>query len=746
MVHRMIERPERVHTIFGSGRVPVTSSFQHGAAADESRMKKRRVIHCSDDEDEDEKDLVDEIEEGLPELAKKKPKIWADCSPVCSDSEIEMFSPPKVRPTLKIPKKAKPATKTADGWIERLPEPPPKPPRRRLEVLDDESEIDSSCSSDSEIDDRKKRLNELAKAKKQNKNRSPPKKRRSPHFRAPPAKKTEVIEIDDTADSSSDGDDDDDDVKSTASEKRVVSKLCGRCSSLSRKIGTPPEVAGRDAASVMAPETRLQPHQIRGVDWLLHLEEVGASGILADVMGLGKTVQTIAYLALARRTKDDGGDVVLAPASTLRNWEREFSKFAPQIKVTVYGGSDRAKAQVDALKSDVVVTTYGWWERDTNVNDRKFFAEDLRIGRLILDEGHCLKNPSAGRSRRLRQLARGIGRSRVILSGTPIQNAPLDLVSLMAFLNPNLFDNIDIDDISRELSSKDDELVGTIKKAFAPFVLRRTKDDVEGTLPPKTTETIVLEFDAAQRGVYDTILRQYAQDKSTKSSNSASVFTDLRKAANHPLLLKRRYDAKATKKIGDVLARVGHFGASATRDMVQKEISSYSDLDLHELCVDYSGSHAALKRLRLPNDALFEASAKCQRLRTLLPELRQQGHKILLFSQWVRLLDLLGALCDEVDLTTCRLDGATNIADRQSIVDDFNSTDKYDVFLLSTRAGGLGINLTAATAVVLYVSSLLFLTSSAGTTLILIRKSIAKQKIGLTGWARRSRSLCIASS
>jgi len=205
-----------------------------------------------------------------------------------------------------------------------------------------------------------------------------------------------------------------------------------------------------------------------------------------------------------------------------------------------------------------------------------------------------------------------------------------------------------------------------------------------------------LTLDPAQRAVYDGILRKYDQ----KLSSSGAVFTDLRKAANHPLLLRSelRYDAKKKKKIALALWRSGHFGAAASKEMVQKEIDTYSDLDLHELCVD----HKPLRKFQLPNDALFEASAKCQKLRTFLPQLKAEGHKILLFSQWVRLLDLLEALCDELDLRSCRLDGATDVATRQSVVDDFNNADAYDVFLLSTRAGGLGINLTAATAVVLH--------------------------------------------
>ncbi|EGB10124.1 hypothetical protein AURANDRAFT_1751, partial [Aureococcus anophagefferens] len=365
----------------------------------------------------------------------------------------------------------------------------------------------------------------------------------------------------------------------------------------------------------------LQPHQVVGVNWLLLLERVGANGVLADDMGLGKTVQTIAYLQVARsRTARKSRDVVVVPASTLGNWQREFKRFAPGCAVTVYHGSQAERRQLrtdgDVLRADVVLTTYTWWERDACADDRSWFASRGPWTHLVLDEGHNLKNPDAQRSKRLRALK---AESRTILSGTPIMNRPLDLLSLLLFLMPKLFASCGL------------------RKLLAPFCLRRVKADVLASLPTKTAEVVSVPLSATQRGVYLQVAgRGAALKKGLGDAAAKHLFTELRKAANHPLLL------------------------------------------------------------RLDN-------AKCERLRELLPKLKKEGHKVLLFSQWVRLLDLLGLLCDDLDLNWSRLDGSTPITERQQLVADFNDpAGDLDVFLLSTRAGGLGINLTGADTVIIH--------------------------------------------
>ena len=207
------------------------------------------------------------------------------------------------------------------------------------------------------------------------------------------------------------------------------------------------------------PDLKLRPHQIVGVNWLLLLERVGANGVLADDMGLGKTIQTIAYLAASRARKlaqdpsYQGQDVVVVPASTLANWQREFARWAPYEKrVVVYHGSLEERLLLrygqDVKNAHVILTTYTWWEREDCEDDRSFFEHYAPWAHVVLDEGHNLRNPDASRSRHLRRLG---ARSRTVLSGTPIMNRPLDLLSILLFLMPDLFRDCRVTDRLEEV-------------------------------------------------------------------------------------------------------------------------------------------------------------------------------------------------------------------------------------------------------------------------------------------------------
>ena len=459
----------------------------------------------------------------------------------------------------------------------------------------------------------------------------------------------------------------------------------------------------------------LQPHQVVGVNWLLLLEHVGANGVLADDMGLGKTVQTIAYLCVSRSRRSPRlkrtADVVVVPASTLGNWQREFKRFAPTCAVAVYHGSAAERRMLrgdaDVLRADVVLTTYTWWERDACAEDRTWFASRAPWTHLVLDEGHSLKNPESARAKRLRALK---AESRTILSGTPIMNRPLDLLSLLLFLMPKLFAACGVSNdlpevlsaLARDGAGRGDALgIDKLRELLQPFCLRRVKADVLDSLPEKRAEVLNVELDATQRGIYLGVAGRSLRGGTLGDAAAKHLFTELRKAANHPLLLRLdKYDAAAVALIAKQLHLQGHYGKDATLAMVTKELESYNDFDLHELCAEYDDG--PLGRLTLGTDALFE-SAKCVALKKLLPKLTNEGHKVLLFSQWVRLLDLLGLLCDDLGIESSRLDGSTPITERQQLVADFNDPDgKSQVFLLSTRAGGLGINLTGADTVVIH--------------------------------------------
>ncbi|KAJ1450090.1 SNF2 family N-terminal domain-containing protein [Pelagophyceae sp. CCMP2097] len=472
--------------------------------------------------------------------------------------------------------------------------------------------------------------------------------------------------------------------------------------------------------SVCAASLRLREHQLVGVNWLLLMERVGANGVLADDMGLGKTVQTICYLALSRARRKAAGnphkgmDAVVVPASTLANWLAEFKRFAPATNVVVYHGAladratQRAKYRVGS-GIDVVLTTYTWWERDQCQDDRKFFGDNSPWNHVVLDEGHSLKNPRASRTRRLKALK---STSRTILSGTPIQNDTMDVLSLLSYLMPDLFTDTDgLLALAGQMASGDGSFE-RLRQLLAPFVLRRVKAQVLASLPPKTTHVLRVSLEQAQRAIYVGVTAKHVAAKRRRSAAAAegavlsfddaqarNVFSELRKAANHPLLLRSKYNAEALAAIATVALHRGHFGKAATAAMVSTELEGYSDLDLHEICVEYAGDLGA-RALR--TDDLYD-SAKFSALRDLLPKLKQQGHRVLLFSQWVRLLDLLQLLCTDLGLKTCRLDGSTPVAERQELVLQFNAeASDLDVFLLSTRAGGLGLNLAGADTVVIH--------------------------------------------
>ena len=201
--------------------------------------------------------------------------------------------------------------------------------------------------------------------------------------------------------------------------------------------------------------------------------------------------------------------------------------------------------------------------------------------------------------------------------------------------------------------------------------------------------------------VDDTQWQDVMKATKTTTSEARNIFTQLRKAANHPLLLRYKFDdAEVMLRVAKKLTACGHFGKSATLEMVEKEIATYSDYDLHQVCCTYP----SLSDLCLDQDTLF-SSAKMAALRELLPRLRAEGHRALIFSQWTRVLDIMEVfLSDVLGFEFCRLDGSTPVAERTALIDRFQraSVEEIPVFLLSTRAGGLGINLTCADTVILH--------------------------------------------
>jgi len=486
-------------------------------------------------------------------------------------------------------------------------------------------------------------------------------------------------------------------------------------------------------------------------------KKANVNGVLADEMGLGKTVQTIAFLAWLKfgskkAATANGRDVVssnksrphiiVVPASVLGNWEKEFKIVCPELVVVKYHGPMSEREQIryrlkkvlaGRMPLDVILTTYSYFSGE-KADDRNFLRK-FHYEYMIVDEAHCLKNP---RGMRYQNLDRVNTEHRLLLTGTPVQNSPKELMSLLCFLMPLFssqqsrddrdggeemlehFISIENENVSKKDAGSDRDREARaymkLKQLLAPFILRRLKCNVglQG-LPPKVRKVEFVPFDKSSRSLYDSVISSHLS-RGTKDENSETtdadhcqhIFTALRKAANHPLLLRTRHKSKEDiNDLSNILFLQGYFGrdATCTEELVKRELKKFSDFDVHcaaiELIKECKALEPRLSRYTLSEEDLF-CSPKFARLRSLVPKLVAEGHRVLIFSQWTRCLDLLGCMMDSIQLQFLRLDGQTDIKERQSMIDEFNNDPSIPIFLLSTRAGGLGLNLAAADTVILH--------------------------------------------
>ncbi|GAA5890666.1 hypothetical protein JCM6882_000617 [Rhodosporidiobolus microsporus] len=495
----------------------------------------------------------------------------------------------------------------------------------------------------------------------------------------------------------------------------------------------------------------LKDYQMLGVNWLNLLYKRGTSCILADEMGLGKTAQVIALLAhLKAKDPTDGPHLVIVPSSTLDNWMREFSVFAPDLNVQSYYGSqgDRAEIRHELRRMedlDVVVTTYNI--ATGSPDDQKFLKRKMDFKICVFDEGHQLKNSDSKKYKDLMQIRADW---RLLLTGTPLQNNLQELVSLLSFILPEQFR-----DASESLRAifkvqpgsqtnlLSRERINRAKKMMTPFVLRRKKAQVLKDLPDKHERIEYCDMTDLQREVYDeavtrsrTALRDVKDEEEleqlgeededegvdeaapegekkkpqrrkktvahTKMGNkantasSAHVLTDLRKASNHPMLFRRLYDEKKLRAMSRDCLKEEEF-LDRNKDLIFEDMEVMTDFELHRFCQGYKH----LSKYCLQNNEWMSAG-KIHKLQELLPTMREKGDRVLIFSQFVQVLDILEVVLDTMDIKYLKLTGQTQVADRQGLVDAYNGNEDITVFLLSTRAGGLGLNLTAANTVIFY--------------------------------------------
>lgn len=469
----------------------------------------------------------------------------------------------------------------------------------------------------------------------------------------------------------------------------------------------------------------LKPYQLVGVNFLMLLNRKKIGGaILADEMGLGKTVQAITYLTLLNHLENDPGPhLIVCPASVLENWERELTKWCPSFSVLQYHGAGRSAYQkeLNALAKaglpppfNVLLVCYSLFERrSTQQKDDRKILKRWRWSCVLMDEAHALKDKNSYRWKNLMSVAKNANQ-RLMLTGTPLQNDLHELWSLLEFMLPDLFVTEDVD-LKRLLTTDDRDLIARMKSILGPFILRRLKSDVMQQLVPKEHRVECVCMEKEQEDAYNEAIQEYRSASLARMPKSpgnnhndlaqvlprrqiSNYFVQFRKIANHPLLVRRIYNDVDVVRLAKKLYPKGVFGYECTLDRVIEEMKGYSDFSIHRLLYNYGIDDA---KGFLPNNQVME-SAKCRALAKLLPSLKEVGHRVLIFSQWTSMLDILEWALDVIGVTYRRLDGSTQVTERQTIVDTFNNDTSIFACLLSTRAGGQGLNLTGADTVIIH--------------------------------------------
>lgn len=469
----------------------------------------------------------------------------------------------------------------------------------------------------------------------------------------------------------------------------------------------------------------LKPYQLVGVNFLLLLYRKGIAGaILADEMGLGKTIQAITYLMLLKHLNNDPGPhLIVCPASVLENWERELKKWCPSFSVLQYHGAGRTaySRELSSLAKaglpppfNVLLVCYSLFERHSvqQKDDRKILKR-WRWSCVLMDEAHALKDKNSYRWKNLMSVAWNANQ-RLMLTGTPLQNDLHELWSLLEFMMPDLFATEDVD-LKKLLNGEDRDLIGRMKSILGPFILRRLKSDVMQQLVPKIQRVEYVTMERPQEDAYRVAIEEYravSRARIAKLSDAdlativgvlpqrqiSNYFVQFRKIANHPLLVRRIYSDDDVVRFAKKLHPMGAFGFECTLERVIEELKNYSDFSIHQLLRSYGGADTR----GILSEEHVMLSAKCRVLSKLLPSLKKGGHRVLIFSQWTSMLDILEWTLDVIGVTYRRLDGSTQVTERQAIVDAFNNDTSIFACLLSTRAGGQGLNLTGADTVVIH--------------------------------------------
>lgn len=415
---------------------------------------------------------------------------------------------------------------------------------------------------------------------------------------------------------------------------------------------------------------QLKEYQLKGLQWMVSLYNNKLNGILADEMGLGKTIQSISLVSYLIEKKGESKFLVIVPLSTITNWTLEFEKWAPSIKVIVYKGSQLQRKnlqwEVRLGNFQVLLTTYEFIIRERPILSK------FNYSHMIIDEGHRLKNTESKLSVTLKTYYKT--KNRLILTGTPLQNNLPELWALLNFVLPRIFNsvksfdewfNTPFDNTGSlekiELTEEESLLViRRLHKVLRPFLLRRLKKDVEKDLPDKVEKVLKCNLSGLQYILYQQMLKHNALFVGAEVGSAKSgikglnnKIMQLRKICNHPFVFE---------EVEDVL-----------------------------------------NPSRMTNNLIWRSSGKFELLDRVLPKFKATGHRVLLFFQMTSVMDIMEDFLRLRGMKYLRLDGATKAEDRQEMLKLFNAPgSEYFCFLLSTRAGGLGLNLQSADTVIIF--------------------------------------------
>ncbi|EYC10218.1 hypothetical protein Y032_0057g2826 [Ancylostoma ceylanicum] len=498
----------------------------------------------------------------------------------------------------------------------------------------------------------------------------------------------------------------------TLENRGVLEKILDDCKDHAQAVAAEFEQCTHQRLQPKFLDTKCSLHDYQhvGLNWLVMMYEKGFNCILGDEMGLGKTIQVIAFIAYLKEANVRGPHLIVVPSSTIENWMSEFIKWCPKINLLTYYGSQDERKQLRHMAKkkkeniDVVLTTYNMIS--SKHDDKKFF-KNFSLNYVIYDEGHMLKNCGTDRYRNLMKVK---GKRKILMTGTPLQNNLIELISLMYFVMTNIFTKYceDIGQLLQHFKQQGPALesgscsmyqkdrIEQAKQILQPYILRRLKVQVLGHLPEKHEQVVEVEMLEDQKELYENVLDS-VRGLDGDTNNAYGALIHLRQAANHPLLRRVQYTDSLVDKLAKTLCAKEKPYEKKRWEDVAEDLSYQSDFQIHQICEKFRST----KKFLLSEDLALE-SGKCRMLDELLPKIKEKGDKVLIFSQFTSMLDILEVYMRIRGYAYKRLDGSTPVMERQEMINEFNNDDELFIFLLSTRAGGLGINLTSANHIILH--------------------------------------------